>query len=140
MTALDPLAHLAALRSAIEDAGVLVGTAQAPRGGGWAGAEGASQFHAYVVLYMLASPVRSGPLGAYDDGDLLVQLTGVGGHPDQALHVVGVALSAVLGTNLAVEGRNVHVASDVSGGVTRDDDVRPPLFAAVERIRLITSG
>lgn len=137
---MNPLEHLAALRSAIADADVLVGTARAPKGGGWQGAEGASQFTPYVVVYPMPSTERTGPLGSFDDADLGYQLTAVGAHPDQALDTVSKALDAVLGTHLVVDDRSVYVSSDVTGGITRDDDVRPPLYAAVERIRLITSG
>lgn len=137
---LNTLAHVTALRAALTSAGVLNGNAQAPKAGGWSGAEGSSPFVPYVAVYLIPNGPRTGPLGSFDDADLVVQFSGVGAHPDQALDIVGKAVDAVIGTHLTVTGRRVYVSSDLSAGVTRDDDVRPPLFVAVERIRLTTSG
>jgi hypothetical protein len=133
-------AVLARLRST----GIPVGDARKPPAAGWQGAEGASPFATYLVLYGL-NHARHGPDASIGDRgtdpQLRYQVTAVG--VDRRAAETAADLAAARLTNgqpYDMPGRLVvAVIHDVSTGVTVDESVNPPLFVAVDRYRIDVS-
>lgn len=130
--------------SRLRSTGLLVGDARRPDGGGWQGAAGSSTFATYLVLYPL-SVIRSGPDAPLSDRNadpqLTYQVTSVGVDRRSAETAADLAAARLLnGVALDIPGRaTVQLFHESSLGVTRDEDVNPPLFYAVDRFRLDTS-
>ena len=123
--------------------GLLVGVGIKPAGGGWAGAEGASTFTPYTVIF--PTP------GGYSDGSLCVPFGDVA--PDYTISSFGATVAQAQGGDdrvraalaspgtVVVSGRLVLLAiPDVDGGVLRDDDVQPVIFHAPTRWRFMTTS
>lgn len=135
--------HTAAVLTRLRSTGLLCGDARRPDGGGWQGAAGLSAFVSYLVLYPLGV-TRNGPDAALadmgTDPQLLYQVTAVGSDRRSAEAAADLAAASMLsGVDLGVSGAStVRIYQEASVGVTRDEDVNPPLFYAVDRYRLDT--
>lgn len=118
--------HTAAVVARLQSAGLTVGNHQRPVGAAYP----------YVVLYLIGGGVTDGPIAAGDDhGNLLWQVSCFSDGPEGAQWAADVARTALSGHRLTVTGRSLSPLrlSMASGGVTRDDDVAPPVFMAIER-------
>jgi hypothetical protein len=133
---LDP--HTVGVRDALEAADLVVGVAEAPEGGGWQGAPGASPFVAYVVVWPQTTILDGTLAEAEIDGAIAYQLSAWAATREGAERTADLARVAVKDTT--VTGRHViRVAHDVGMGVTRDDTLQPPLFHARDRYRIETT-
>lgn len=127
--------HTDAVITALEDAGLTVGDGEAPAD---AGRQADGSFDHYVVVYSIPGGARSGTLEApFEDGDLIFQVTCVGESRRQAEWLVDKAEDILDGVTVA--GRRIHAMPESNPGVTRDDDLSPPLFYATPRYRLMTT-
>jgi len=137
-------AHTAALLTRLATTGLPVGDARKPDDAGWQGTPGASSFLTYLVLYPV-DVLRAGPDAALDDNyrapHLTYQVTSVG--QDRRAAQVGADLAATCltdGTPLGIPGWSTErIRHDSSAGVTRDEDVNPPLYYAIDRYLLEVS-
>lgn len=137
--------HTAAVLTRLQSTGLLCGDGRKPAGAGWQGAAGMSAFVSYLVLYPLGL-TRNGPdapladMGT--DPQLLYQVTSVGSDRRSAEAAADLAAAALLsGVDLGVSGAStIRVWQETSAGVTRDEDVNPPLFYAVDRYRIDTTA
>lgn len=140
---------IAAVISRVEEyasalgAGVLVGDSTMPPGGGWQAEPGGSEFVPYVVVHDLIPGGFDGPMSGPEEDlvDAAVQLTCVGGYPDQARKVADLARAAMLSGSLTIEGRRVtRVRPDGGpGGVEADRDPDPPVYYATPRFFISTT-
>jgi hypothetical protein len=94
----------------------------------------------YVVVYPISGGGTTGTLATPDDDAILVyQVTCVGKSREQAEWLADRALK-LLDNDLIVPGRRVcRVSLDMHGGVQRDDQVTPPVFWSMPRLRIITT-
>ena len=93
----------------------------------------------YRVVYLIPGGQTDGTaLDPDSDAELIVQVTSVGTGPEQALRTSDLTRATLVGRPLPVAGRAVQRVRLVtaSGGATRDDDVTPPVFYAVDRFAL----
>lgn len=131
----------AAIIDLLEGAGLLVGDGIAPSGGGWQGAEGASTFVPYSIVYAVT--------GGYFEGTMCEPYANA--RPDYIVTSIGATqqqcqfqndeVHGVLTTQKpVVAGQIVDLLSpDVEGGATRDDDVQPPVWFSPSRWRAFMS-
>lgn len=133
-----------AVIAALRAAGLQVGDGERPNDPaqpvGWQGAPGVSPFVGYVVVHPIAGGTVDGTLGEPNtDFAPLYQLSSYGANRAQAETIGDLARNAVLTAQMAVTGRVVVlVAIDLLGGCRRTDDVQPPVWQAVDRIRVLT--
>jgi hypothetical protein len=91
----------------------------------------------YVVVYSTSGPSRRGTIGApHDDSRLEFQTTCVATSARGAEALRDRVAPALL-EGVEVDGRRVHVWSDLEVGVVRDPDL--PLFTGVDRWTLWTT-
>ena len=123
----------------LEAAGLLVGDAVKPAGGGWAGAVGDSAFTPYVVVYNLVGGSTGGTLEHSDsDASPTYQFTSTGANRAQTEMVADAARAAILTAAIELPGRKVALCTiDMLGGATRDDDEQPPVWWSPDRYRLV---
>lgn len=130
-----------AVISALTTAGLLVGDAEKPVGGGWQGTPGQSTFRGYVDVWPIQGGWVDGSL-ADPNGDVQpdMQLTSVGATRAQAQTIARNARDALLAATFALTGRTVQlIRFDFPGGVARDDDAQPPVFYVPDRFRIFTT-
>lgn len=137
MTTYAPHPHNTAVLALVRAAWALVGDAQAPAGLTY-DAKGLL-ISAYAVVYPIGSATFDGSLDGSDgQGDAwpITQVTYVGRTREQADALRSKVREQLLGQAVTVNGRRVGpVELDVELAVTRDDDVRPPVFYAIDRYR-----
>jgi hypothetical protein len=133
--------HTAAVLALIKTAWALVGDGVAPDGL-TRDADG-RLIQPYVVLYPLGTPRFDGSLGPGDeqsDAWPAVQLTSVGSSREQAEWMRDKTRTALLGQYLTVIGRRVGPLRLLDEqAVTRQDDVTPHLYFAVDRFRAFST-
>lgn len=96
----------------------------------------------YLVVYPGGDPALDGSLAdPHADADHTVQITGVGLDRAGAEDVRDLARALLLDrSTLSIEDRTVISTELLTGQpVRRDDDVSPPLFYAVDVIRITTT-
>jgi hypothetical protein len=92
----------------------------------------------YVVVYSTSGPSRRGTIGdPHDDSRLEFQTTCVATSARGA-EVLRDRVAVAMLSGVEVDGRRVHVWSDLEVGVVRDPDV-PSLFTGVDRWTLWTT-
>jgi hypothetical protein len=116
-------------------AAVLTGDGVRPDGGGFANDQSTGPFTPYIVLYSGIVPIIDGPVAdPYADTVGEYQVTSVGCTASQARWAADKARAALIAAQgVTVAGRSVQLIAWTGGQpVTRDDDVVPPLFYAVD--------
>lgn len=128
--------HTAALVAALVAAGLEAAAGEVPSDAGWQGTPGQDDFVPYAMVFG-ASEILSGPAAAPDDdGELVRQVTYVGESHEQAEWARDVGRAAVL-AGIDVDDRNTRrVTLDLGVAVTRDDDVQPSVWVAIDRYRI----
>lgn len=122
-----------------------VGYGAKPAGGGWQTTgtpdPATTQFAGYAVVYPGLTGPTDGPVSATSwDAVQGWQVTYVGKSADQADAIRDRGRLALLGRVLTVTGRATEpVDLSDSTNVSRDADVQPPLFYAVDRYRARTT-
>jgi hypothetical protein len=130
-----------ALLAVLTAAGVLVGDAMKPPGAGFPDEDTTLDFTGYAVLFQGVTIQVDGPVSDAN-ADVIAehQLTSVGLTRPQASYIADKARAALLNGDVAVPGRCVQLVEWTSGHpVTRDDDVTPPLFYAIDIYAITTS-
>ncbi|WP_055525319.1 hypothetical protein [Streptomyces graminilatus] len=129
----DVLAHMDAVKAALEAVDLTVYVGGAPTTAGW------SPPDKFAVLYPdPGMAVRESLADARTDFDSTMQVTCVGGDPERALWVTG-RVRAALSVPLAVAGRVCWAPEDLGGPpVARDDDVTPPLYFIPVQYRVMS--
>lgn len=122
----------------------LVGYGVKPSGGGWQTTGTPTSdtvFKGYAVVYPGLTGPTDGPVSATSwDAVQGWQVTYVGKSAEQADNMRDRGREALLGRVLAVTGRATEpVDLSDSTNVTRDDDVSPALYFAVDRYRARTT-
>lgn len=128
----------------LQATGLPVGDGRKPTNGGWQGNPGSSAFRTYLVLYPLDMR-RDGPDASIGDRltdpQLHYQITTVGLDRFAVETAVDLAADALFhhDTDFVIADRAViAVTHESSAGVSRDEDVNPPLFFSVDRYRIDT--
>lgn len=137
MNLAEPRTHTDAVIGLLEDAGLLVGDAEAPDGPhGWADAPDSAAFTPYVIVYPLLRTL-DGSLGCpYDDADLAWQVTCVGESRAQAEWLEHTVDESLIGSHPTVDDRAVvQVRHDGGAGPRRDDTRQPPTFISTPQYR-----
>ncbi|MBP2704400.1 hypothetical protein JOL79_11305 [Microbispora sp. RL4-1S] len=128
--------HTAAVVAALEAAGVLVGRATAPEGGGWQGEPGHSPYVPYAVIY----PSPGVPDGNVAEPvaylDYTAQINCWGADADQAETCADQVRAPLIGKRLTVPGRSCYPVQQPPGSppTARIDTPPPPEFRAVVEI------
>ncbi|MCW2498271.1 hypothetical protein, partial [Jatrophihabitans sp.] len=91
----------------------------------------------YAIAYPLDSATFDGSIGdPQGDAWPVTQITSVGETREQASTLRDRLRDGLTGQHLTVDGRTVGpVRLDQAEPIRRDDDVRPPVFYAVDRYR-----
>ena len=94
----------------------------------------------YAVVYPVPGGSTSGTLADPDDDAVFVyQVTCVGKSREQAEWIADKVLQ-LLQAGVTGPGRRVlRVSPDMHGGIQRDDQVTPPVFASFPRFRIIST-
>ena len=130
-----------ALLAVISAALLLVGDARKPAGGGFGNEDTTQPFTGYAVLYQGVTTRIDGP-SSDPDADTVAeyQVTSIGLTRVQASWVADNVRAALLSAALTVPGRSVQLVEWASGlPATRDDDVVPPLFYAIDMYAVTSS-
>lgn len=122
--------------------GVLVGRGEAPSTGGWAGTPGQSTFTPYTVVHPTIGGTTDGSIAEPDeDVSPDYTLTSVGATQQQCEIQCDKAVTAMFAAQLSISGGRVVslLRYDQVAGVLRDDDVKPPVYFAPARFRIVTT-
>lgn len=127
----------AAVLALLASVGLRVGDGARPTG--WLPADFAAG--GYPVLYPLTTTASGTSADAYADVESEYQITSVGSTRAQAQFVADASRTVMLTGALSIPGRALlqPVEWAPSRGVTRDDDVDPPLFTVVDRYVIRTT-
>ncbi len=120
-----------AILAAAATAGFPVGDGKAPTG----------VTPPYAVIYPLDAADRNGPFND-PEADVIweFQITSVGETREQAHGVADKVRTVLTPSAISVSGlRVLQVLIDLGDAVERDDDVKPPLFYAVDIYRIWTT-
>jgi hypothetical protein len=122
-------------------AAVLTGDGERPEGGGFPGSDTTADFVPYVVLHQGIVTSIDGPVSDPSaDAISEYQITGIGRTAPQARWAADKAHTAILGAVLTIPNRCVQKVEWTGGHpATRDDNVVPPLFYAIDLYQVSTS-
>lgn len=121
---------------------VYVGVKDDTDPGGWTGAEGASTYEPYTVIFPVTGGYFEGPICQPNaDGRPDYIITSFGSTSAQAQWGDDRVHEILTTSKPTIAGRVVQsLICDVHGGVVRDDDVTPPVFSSPSRWRVFETA
>lgn len=133
-----------AIETLLAAAGLTVYVGDKPEGsaGGWQGAEGASTFDPYTVIFPVTGGFFEGTISEpFADARPDYIISSFGATPQQAQWGNDTVFETLTTSKPTVSGRVVqNLVPDVEGGTVREDDVTPPIWHSPSRWRAMETA
>lgn len=124
----------------LADGGLVVGDGEKPDGAGWQGPAATSNFVPYVVVHPFAKAFDGTIEDPFVDGAPTLSLNAFGATSEQARRVSDKAFTLLTTITPTITGRHVMIVEPLDDGATdRFDDVQPPIWQDVQRVRIHTT-